>query len=117
VCRFGAGKMELDREAAEKRAAWEQLSAQSKITTWLVRHQYSIMFGGWLGACAIAGSIIWKNKWVDLATYHLYFLTQFIDIRYQTGPQKVCKASRWVTQAIDNCPPNSLCKFVCGLRG
>lgn len=73
---FGAGKMELDREAAEKRAAWDQLSAQSKITTWLVRHQYSIMFGGWLGACAIAGSIIWKNK-------------------YQTGPQKLVQVRMW----------------------
>jgi len=54
--------MELDREAAETRAAWERLSAQSKITSWLVRHQYSIMFGGWLTACAVAGNVIWKNK-------------------------------------------------------
>ena len=60
--RSGAGKTELDREAAEKRAAWEQLSAESKVTDWLIRHQYSIMFGGWAGSCAVAGSIIWKNK-------------------------------------------------------
>jgi len=73
---MGAGKMELDREAAEKRAAWEHLSAQSKITNWLVRHQYSIMFGGWLGACAVAGNIIWKNK-------------------YQTGPQKLVQVRMW----------------------
>ena len=31
-CRVGAGKMELDREAAEKRAAWEELSSKRKIT-------------------------------------------------------------------------------------
>jgi hypothetical protein len=62
IFRAGAGKMELDREAAEKRAAWERLSAESKVTNWLVRHQYSIMFGGWLSACAVAGSLIWKNK-------------------------------------------------------
>jgi len=73
---FGAGKMELDREAAEKRAAWAELSAQSKITNWLVGHQYSIMFGGWLGACAVAGSVIWKNK-------------------YQTGPQKLVQVRMW----------------------
>jgi len=54
--------MELDREAAEKQAAWEELSARSKVTHWLVRHQYSIIFGGWLGTCAVAGNIIWKNK-------------------------------------------------------
>ena len=62
--RVGVGKMELDREAAEKRAAWEELSSRSKITYWLVRHQYSIIFGSWLGACAVAGNIIWKNKYV-----------------------------------------------------
>jgi len=72
----GAGKMELDREAAEKRAAWEELSAQNKITHWLVRHQYSIIFGSWLGTCAIAGNIIWKNK-------------------YQTGPQKLVQVRMW----------------------
>jgi hypothetical protein len=66
--RVGAGKMELDREAAEKRAAWEELSSKSKITHWLVRHQYSIIFSSWLGACAVAGSIIWKNKQVHLVS-------------------------------------------------
>jgi len=73
---MGAGKLEMDREAAEKRAAWEELSSRSKITSWVVRHQYSIMFGGWLGACAVAGNIIWKNK-------------------YQTGPQKLVQVRMW----------------------
>ena len=86
---MGAGQMELNREAAEKRAAWEQLSAQSKITNWLVRNQYSIMFGGWLGTCAVAGNIIWKNKRVQLIVVHFHILTNLIYTRYQTGPQKV----------------------------
>jgi hypothetical protein len=64
LLRADAGKMELDREAEESRAAWEQLSAKKKIMKWVVGHQYSIMFGGWLASCAVAGSIIWKNKWV-----------------------------------------------------
>lgn len=63
--------MEMDREAAESRAAWEALSSQSKISNWLIRHQYGVMFGGWLATSAVAGSIIWRNK-------------------YQTTPQKVC---------------------------
>jgi len=71
-----AGKLELEREAAEKRAAWEALSSRSRITNWLVGHQYSIMFGGWLSACAVAGSIIWKNK-------------------YQTPAQKVVQVRMW----------------------
>jgi len=73
---IGAGKLELDREAAEQRAAWKDLSTRRKVTKWLVNHQYSIMFGGWLGACAVAGSIIWKNK-------------------YQTGPQKLVQVRMW----------------------
>jgi len=72
----GAGKMELDREAEERRVAWEQLSVQSKVMKWLVGHQYSIMFGGWLASCAVAGSIVWKNK-------------------YQTAPQKIVQVRMW----------------------
>jgi len=72
----GAGKMELDREAEESRAAWEELSAKKKIMKWLVGHQYSIMFSGWLASCAVAGSIIWKNK-------------------YQTAPQKIVQVRMW----------------------
>lgn len=60
----GAGKMELDREAHEQQAAWDELSSQSKLKNWLVNHQYSIMLGGWVASCAVAGSIVWKNKCV-----------------------------------------------------
>lgn len=62
--------MELDREAEEKRAAWEALSTRNKVTNWLIGHQYSVMLGGWLGTGAVAGTFIWRNK-------------------YQTTPQKV----------------------------
>jgi len=71
-----AGKMELDREAEESRTAWEELSTKKKIMKWVVGHQYSIMFGGWLASCAVAGSIIWKNK-------------------YQTAPQKIVQVRMW----------------------
>lgn len=62
LSRAGAGKMELDREAEEERAAWEELSTQKKVMKWIVGHQYSLMFGGWLTGCAVASSIVWKNK-------------------------------------------------------
>lgn len=60
--------MELDREAKETRAAWDELSTKKKVTKWLINHQYSILLGGWLTSSAIAGSIIWRNKWVPISS-------------------------------------------------
>ncbi|KAF7981730.1 hypothetical protein HWV62_32333 [Athelia sp. TMB] len=72
----GFGKVEMDREAQEAREAWEALSAKNKISNWLINHQYSVMAGGWLGTGAIAGTIIWRNK-------------------YQTTPQKLVQVRMW----------------------
>jgi len=72
----GAGKMELDREAQEAREAWEALSARNKISNWLINHQYSVMAGGWLGTGAVAGTIIWRDK-------------------YLTTPQKLVQVRMW----------------------
>jgi len=72
----GAGRMELDREAAEEGARWDALSMKEKIGDWGVRHQYSIIMGSWVLSMAVAGSIIAKD-------------------RHQTLPQKIVQVRMW----------------------
>ncbi|EIW75663.1 hypothetical protein CONPUDRAFT_65908 [Coniophora puteana RWD-64-598 SS2] len=72
----GAGKNEMDREAAEEQARWESLTTGDKVSDWATRHQYSIILGSWALSLGIAGGIVARNK-------------------YQTIPQKVVQARMW----------------------
>ncbi|KAG1883863.1 hypothetical protein F4604DRAFT_267077 [Suillus subluteus] len=72
----GAGKMELEREAAEEEARWGALTTKEKIGDWATRHQYSIILGSWALSMAVAGSIISKD-------------------RHQTLPQKIVQVRMW----------------------
>ena len=95
--RSGFGKVEMDREAQEAREAWEALSSKNKISNWLINHQYSVMAGGWLGTGAIAGTIIWRNK-------------------YQTTPQKVRLLRSFLFNPGADLNINSWFKCVCGRK-
>ncbi|KAG6334759.1 hypothetical protein ID866_4336 [Astraeus odoratus] len=72
----GAGRMELDRAAAEEEARWRALPMKDKVADWAARHQYGIIFGSWALSMAVAGAIIARD-------------------RYQTVPQKVVQARVW----------------------
>ncbi|KAG1733925.1 uncharacterized protein EDB91DRAFT_1057155 [Suillus paluster] len=72
----GAGRMELDREAAEAEAQWNALSTKQKIGDWASRHQYSIIVGSWVLSMAVAGGIVARD-------------------RHQTLPQKVVQVRMW----------------------
>lgn len=72
----GAGKMELDREAAEEEARWNALTTKEKIGDWATRHQYSIILGSWALSMAVAGGIISRD-------------------RHQTIPQKIVQVRMW----------------------
>lgn len=72
----GAGKAELDKEAALAQARWDQLSTVDKAKDWAARHQYSIIGGSWVASMAIAFGIVARD-------------------RYQTFPQKIVQARMW----------------------
>lgn len=72
----GAGKWELDREAAEEEARWKALTTKEKIGDWATRHQYSIILGSWVLSMAVAGGIISRD-------------------RHQTLPQKIVQVRMW----------------------
>lgn len=72
----GAGKNEMDREAAAEQAKWDALSTGEKVRDWATRHQYSIILGSWALSMGVAGGIISRNK-------------------YQSIPQKVVQARMW----------------------
>lgn len=49
---------------------WNRLSLGEKVKDWSLRHQYTLIMGGWAGSLGVAAAIISRNK-------------------YQTLPQKV----------------------------
>ncbi|KII95288.1 hypothetical protein PLICRDRAFT_34127 [Plicaturopsis crispa FD-325 SS-3] len=57
----GAGKAELEREAAERERRWQQLSLSRRITEWTVDHQYSLIVAGWALSVGIAGAVVWRR--------------------------------------------------------
>ncbi|KAI0080881.1 hypothetical protein K474DRAFT_1704419 [Panus rudis PR-1116 ss-1] len=72
----GAGARELEREEKAEEAKWERLSTKDKIFQWASENQYKVILGSWAASMAIAGAIVWRNK-------------------YQTGPQKIVQARMW----------------------
>jgi hypothetical protein len=69
--RTGAGKEELDREAAVQEQRWQGLTTSSKIRQWAADHQYSMILSGWAASMLGVGAYLYRD-------------------RYQTTGQKVC---------------------------
>ena len=93
--RTGAGRIELDREAAEEQARWEALSTKAKIGDWASRHQYSIIVGSWVLSMAVAGGIISRDRSVAPLHRHLVSPDACFVPRHQTIPQKVVQVRMW----------------------
>jgi hypothetical protein len=54
----------LEERQAKEDMHWQQLSGTEKLKEWALRHQYSLIFGGWAASVCVAGAIIWRNKYV-----------------------------------------------------
>lgn len=93
--RTGAGRTELDREAAEEEARWNALSTKEKISDWGARHQYSIIVGSWVLSMAVAGSIIAKDRFVARLHRRLMSHDAHPNLRHQTMTQKVVQVRMW----------------------
>ncbi|KZT72478.1 hypothetical protein DAEQUDRAFT_743555 [Daedalea quercina L-15889] len=79
----GAGKRELEREEAQKEKRWEALGREEKLKDWAIRNQYKIILGSWAASMAIAGGIVWRDKYVLYPTPH------------QTPTQKIVQVRMW----------------------
>lgn len=62
----------LDQKELERMKQWDSLTLGQKIGDWSMRHQYTLIMGGWASSLGVAAAIISRNK-------------------YQTYPQKVCR--------------------------
>lgn len=60
----------LDHKELEEHKRWSRLSLSEKVKDWSLRHQYTLIMGGWAGSLGLAAAVISRNK-------------------YQTFPQKV----------------------------
>lgn len=54
----------LEEKQAREETHWQRLSASEKLKDWAVRHQYSLILGGWTASICVAGAVIWRNKYV-----------------------------------------------------
>ncbi|KAK2465953.1 hypothetical protein APHAL10511_001594 [Amanita phalloides] len=72
----GAGAQLLEERQKRDDMHWKMLSAKEKMVDWALRHQYSIIMGGWATSLCLAGAVIWRNK-------------------YQTPAQKIVQARMW----------------------
>jgi len=72
----GAGALELEREERVAQSRWNSLGSQEKLKDWAIRNQYKIILGSWAASMAVAGAIVFRNK-------------------YQTVPQKIVQARMW----------------------
>lgn len=55
--------MELERVAAEEREQWERLSLRQRVSNWAVRHQWSLIMGGWVTSVATAGFVLSRDRY------------------------------------------------------
>jgi len=72
----GAGVQELVREEKVEQSRWNALGNKEKLKDWAIRNQYRIILGSWTASMAVAGVIVFRNK-------------------YQTLPQKIVQARMW----------------------
>ncbi|KAJ7591466.1 hypothetical protein C8J56DRAFT_935644 [Mycena floridula] len=66
----------LDQRQIKLEGKWEQMTTKDKMADWAVRHQYSLILGGWAVGIAVAGGIISRD-------------------RYQTFSQKIVQVRMW----------------------
>jgi hypothetical protein len=86
----------LSRHEIEEEAHWKSLSTTDKIMDWTQRHQYSFIMGGWALGLAVSGSIIWKDRCVQIVSMATAsMLTAPRILRYQTPAQKVVQIRMW----------------------
>jgi hypothetical protein len=93
--RTGAGKWELDREAAEEEARWKALTTKEKIGDWATRHQFSIILGSWVLSMAVAGGIISRDRFVTSLRRRFFHVSDANMRRHQTLPQKIVQVRMW----------------------
>ena len=62
----GAGKALLEREEQAAETSWEHLSTKDKLKDWAVRNQYKIILGSWAAGMAVAGGLVWRNRYALL---------------------------------------------------
>ncbi|KAF8676129.1 hypothetical protein AX14_004998 [Amanita brunnescens Koide BX004] len=72
----GVSVQMLEEKQVREETHWKQLSASEKMKDWAIRHQYSLIIGGWATSLCLAGAVIWRNK-------------------YQTPAQKIVQARMW----------------------
>lgn len=72
----GEGLRILDQKELERMKQWDSLTLGQKIGDWSMRHQYTLIMGGWASSLGVAAAIISRNK-------------------YQTYPQKIVQARMW----------------------
>lgn len=74
--REGEGLRILDQRELQAMKMWDNMSISQKVADWSMRHQYTLIMGGWAGSLGLAGAIISRQK-------------------YQTFPQKIVQARMW----------------------
>ena len=62
--RDGVSVQMLEEKQVREDTQWKQLSASEKMKDWAIRHQYSLIIGGWATSLCITGAFIWRNKYV-----------------------------------------------------
>lgn len=62
----GAGKRELQRLETEEERRWGGLGNEEKLKDWAIRNQYKIILGSWAASMAVAGGVVWRNKFVPV---------------------------------------------------
>lgn len=82
----------LEEKQVREETHWKQLSASEKMKDWAIRHQYSLIIGGWATSLCLAGAVIWRNKYVFR---RLVYSRAYGPIRYQTPAQKIVQARMW----------------------
>lgn len=67
--RDGVSVQMLEEKQEREERQWKQLSASEKMKDWAIRHQYSLIIGGWATSLCITGAFIWRNKYVFLPLF------------------------------------------------
>ncbi|KIY52517.1 hypothetical protein FISHEDRAFT_69781 [Fistulina hepatica ATCC 64428] len=66
----------LEEKQRQEELRWSRLSMTQKVKEYCADHTYTLIVGGWAGSLALAGSILWQDK-------------------YMTKAQKVVQARMW----------------------
>jgi len=61
-CREGETTRVLDEKRLQEEQRWESLPLTEKLSDWVARHQYPVIFGGWALSLGVAGAIISRQK-------------------------------------------------------